>query len=130
MQPDQPYSRVEVIDSLIETVNATETTPAVFGDFLEMAIAAKTDTLGKLAAQRATLIAGIEAQAERVRQERIAEEQREAAELKARDAAPIMVKALRAAHHMLTRDPIDDAKMAVITEVSDAIELATGNAPF
>ena len=41
-------------------------------------------------------------------------------------AAPKLLEALRAAHHMLTRDYIDPAKMAVVYKCSEAIELATG----
>lgn len=41
-------------------------------------------------------------------------------------AAPELLEALRSAHHMLTRDYIDPAKMAVVYKCSEAIELATG----
>lgn len=41
-------------------------------------------------------------------------------------AAPELLEALLAAHHMLTRDYIDPAKMIVVEKCSDAIELATG----
>ncbi len=37
-----------------------------------------------------------------------------------------LVKALRAAHRMLTRDYIDPAKMAVVEQVAAAVKLATG----
>lgn len=44
-------------------------------------------------------------------------------------AAPDLLAALRSAHHMLTRDYIDDAKMAVIEKCDAAIASATGEAP-
>lgn len=40
-------------------------------------------------------------------------------------AAPDMLAALRRAHRMLTRDRIDDAKMAVVEQVDAAITKAT-----
>lgn len=43
-------------------------------------------------------------------------------------SAPDLLAALRSAHHMLTRDYIDDAKMAVIEMCDAAIQKATGAA--
>lgn len=53
---------------------------------------------------------------------------REEAEANARliAATHVILDALKSAHHMLTRDYIDPAKMAVVNKCSEAIELATG----
>ncbi len=45
-------------------------------------------------------------------------------------AAPELLAAVRSAHHMLTRDYIDPAKLAVIEKCSAAIGQATGEEPF
>ncbi len=41
-------------------------------------------------------------------------------------AVPEMLAALQEAHHMLRRDLIDDAKLAIIEQCAAAIEKATG----
>jgi hypothetical protein len=67
------------------------------------------------AAARAKEIAALEA----MKQEALRED-------RVRNAAPVLLAALKSAKHMLERDPIDAAKMAVITKCGDALMEATG----
>lgn len=69
-----------------------------------------------------------EAAAARAEQQRIADEREKAmaAQQRVRDAAPALFEALKSAKHMLERDPIDCAKMAVIEQCDKALIEAAG----
>lgn len=106
---------------------------AVWGDQLDDAKAAVEKV--RLALIERYLVlkeAADKAEEARLEQQRKGEERErvEAADKRKRDAADTMLKALRAAKHMLMRDPIDDAKMKVIDQCDAAITEATGQEEF
>ena len=130
--PEVSRSIAEIDDSTAR-ISDVAMTEENFGEYLEEADAVMKKALAELAAKRpAQQAREQEAEESRLQQQRQDEEREhaEAAQKRKHDACDTMLVALRAAHHMLTRDPIDDAKMKVIEQVNAAIIEATGESEF